>query len=140
VPDTGCVTAEPSTFRAVIDATPCTLMTSAEAEPAVPSAGCFALVDAPVGRTEVFTFAKRPFVVSPRTRSQVVPLKHISIPAHGAVVGFDVVSASAAAACRTSEPDGLMSSATICVSTAVRSFVRTTEPPVPGSRVTLSAT
>ena len=49
VPFTGCVTPEPSTLRAVMDAMPWTVMTSAEAKPAVPRAGCFADVDAPAG-------------------------------------------------------------------------------------------
>jgi hypothetical protein len=81
-------------------------------------------MDAPVGRADVFTLAKMPFVVSPRTRSHVVPLKHISIPAHGAVVGFDVVSASAAAVIRVSEPPMPMSRPTISVLTPARSFER----------------
>src|SRR5258708_5513721 len=50
VPDTGCVTAEPSTLSAVMDAMPCTVITSDEAEPAVPRAGCFADVDAPAAK------------------------------------------------------------------------------------------
>jgi hypothetical protein len=36
-------------LRAIMDAMPCTVSTSAEAEPAVPSAGCLAAVAAPVG-------------------------------------------------------------------------------------------
>src|SRR5260221_13211861 len=46
--ETGCVTPEPSTFNGVIEATPWTLITSADGVPAVPSAGCFAEVQAPV--------------------------------------------------------------------------------------------
>src|ERR1700730_8053230 len=41
--------AEASTFKGVIDAAPWTLITSADAAPAVPSAGCFAAVAAPAG-------------------------------------------------------------------------------------------
>src|SRR5260370_32723233 len=47
VPLTGCVTAEPSTFSAVIDAIPCTVITSDDAPPAVPSARCLPAVAAP---------------------------------------------------------------------------------------------
>src|SRR5206468_2607585 len=50
VPLTGWVTPEPSVFKAVIDATPWTESTSAEAVPAVPIAGCLAAVLAPAGR------------------------------------------------------------------------------------------
>lgn len=39
--------------RGVMDATPWTVRTSDEAEPAVPKAGCFAAVEAPVGRDTV---------------------------------------------------------------------------------------
>jgi hypothetical protein len=52
VPLTGWVTADPSTFRAVMPASPCTEMTSADGVPAVPKAGCLADVAAPVGKTE----------------------------------------------------------------------------------------
>lgn len=50
VPLTGCVTPEPSTFSAVIDAMPWTVMTSELAVPAVPSAGCFVEVAANAGK------------------------------------------------------------------------------------------
>lgn len=50
VPLTGWVTAEPSTFKAVMDAMPWTVITSADAVPAVPKAGCLAAVEAPAGR------------------------------------------------------------------------------------------
>ncbi len=53
--DTGCVTPDPSTFSAVMDAIPWTVITSAEAVPAVPSAGCLAAVAAPVGNALVST-------------------------------------------------------------------------------------
>src|SRR6185312_13073505 len=49
VPETGWVTPDPSTLSAVIEAMPWTEITSAEALPAVPSAGCLAAVAAPVG-------------------------------------------------------------------------------------------
>jgi hypothetical protein len=48
--DTGWVTEDPSTLRAVIEAMPWTVMTSVDAVPAVPKAGCLAAVDAPAGR------------------------------------------------------------------------------------------
>jgi hypothetical protein len=50
VPLTGCVTALPSTLSAVMLVAPCTVRTSLEGVPAVPSAGCFADVAAPDGR------------------------------------------------------------------------------------------
>jgi hypothetical protein len=62
------------TGTTVPDAMPWTVMTSVLAVPAVPSAGCLAAVAAPVGSAERVTSTSRPFVVSPRARSQVVPL------------------------------------------------------------------
>ncbi len=50
VPLTGCVAPDPSTRSGVIAAFPCTVITSLDADPAVPKAGCFAEVAAPDGR------------------------------------------------------------------------------------------
>ena len=50
LPLTGWVTADPSTFKAVIEVMPWTVRTSEEADPAVPNAGCLAAVDAPEGK------------------------------------------------------------------------------------------
>jgi hypothetical protein len=47
--ETGCVTPEPSVFTGVMLAMPWTLITSLAEAPAVPKAGCFALVEAPLG-------------------------------------------------------------------------------------------
>jgi hypothetical protein len=55
----------PETGMTVPLAMPCTVMTSADADPAVPSAGCFAAVDAPVGNADRVTSTSRPFVASP---------------------------------------------------------------------------
>src|SRR5882724_3880702 len=43
----------PSTLSALIEAAPCTVITSAEGVPAVPRAGCLAAVEAPVGSDTV---------------------------------------------------------------------------------------
>ena len=50
--DTGCVTAELSVFSGTIEVMPWTVITSAAADPAVPSAGCFAAVEAPAETEE----------------------------------------------------------------------------------------
>src|SRR4051812_43626859 len=52
VAEMGWVVAEPSTFRAVIDAAPWTVRTSVDGLPAVPGAGCLAAVAAPAGRAD----------------------------------------------------------------------------------------
>jgi len=44
---------DPVTVSGVMEAIPCTLMTSADAVPAVPIAGCLAAVAAPVGSETV---------------------------------------------------------------------------------------